>query len=404
MTRSSLNVLFVHEVDLLHKVVYDIQIIMAHLSAKGHKVYAIDCADPNPRAFFEMLRTRSLQMPKVNGKGNVELFRPPVVGLPILNRASSVISDYPLIRQVIEEKEIDLVMVYSAPTNGIQAVRLARAAGLPVAFKAIDFLRELVRFPLLKEFTSLTEGMMYRTADCIIASTPRIKNEAVRRGADPNRVFLSPNGVDPEVFRPQARDAGLASEFGIEPDDRLVVFVGSLFDFCGVESIVRRFENLASIAPNTKLLVVGDGPDRNRIEGLVRRMGLSQRVRLTGLRPFQEIPKYINLADVCVLPFDLNNVTRGIFPIKVVQYLSCGKPVLSTVLPGVRDFLPPEESGVIYAEPEKFVSTLGNLLVDLGRAKMLGMNGRAFVSNNFTWAQIIDELETKLVSLVREGH
>lgn len=403
MTKTRLNILFVHEVDLLHKVVYDIHIIMAQLSARGHRVYAIDCADPNPKAFLEMLKTRSIPMSRVNGSAVVDLLRPPVIGLPILNRLSSIVSDYVLIQKVIEEKRIDLIVVYSAPTNGIQTIRLARDAGIPVAFKAIDFLPELVRFPLLKEFTGLTEGMMYRNADCVLASTPRIKQEAIAQGADPKRVFISPNGVDPEVFCPQAKDTGLMSELGIEPSDRVAIFVGSLFSFCGVAGVVKEFEVLVSRAPKAKLLVVGDGPDRPRIERLVKRNGLSGRVLLTGFRQFQEIPRYINLAEVCILPFDLNPTTEGIFPIKIVQYLSCNKPVLSTVLPGVRDFLQPETSGVIYAEPERFASVLGDLLSDEDRAKKLGMKGRECVSRNFTWTQIVDNLEIKLISLLKAG-
>lgn len=400
ISERHLNILIVHEVDLLRKVVFDIHSIAAHLSMRGHSVFVIDCPDPNPKEFFKSLRTRTMQMSRAGQKAPVTLVRSPTVALPVLNRASAILSTSAIMRRTIREHNIDVLVVYSAPTNGIQAMRLARASDIPVAFRSIDNLHKLVRFPVLSGFTKVTEEMMYRNSDRILALTPGMMRYAITKGADPGRIQIIPNGVDPEVFTPRTKSSQMLTRFQLSSSDRIVVFVGSLFDFSGVERLVADFDAVKSRVPEAKLLIVGDGPSRQRIELLIKRKGLTKDVLLTGFRPFEEIPNLINLADVCILPFDLTPVTIDISPIKLVQYLACSKPVLSTNLPGVLDLFPPEESGVAYTQSTRFVTALGELLSDAARTRSLGENGRAFILENFTWSRVIDRLETTLASMV----
>jgi len=115
-------------------------------------------------------------------------------------------------------------------------------------------------------------------------------------------------------------------------------------------------------------------------------------VVLTGFQPFDMMPQYINLADICINPFEVNATTRDIIPGKIIQYLSCAKPVLATPLPGMVSLLSGSELGIVYSNIDRFAENTVKLFKDSEMAKAIGENGYRYVKNNHDEREIARRL------------
>jgi len=192
----------------------------------------------------------------------VELIRPGFVKIPGLSRLSAVVTHYRVIKHTIRDKKIDSVVLYSVPTNGIQAVRAAKKLGVPVIFRSIDILNELTPSPVLAPITHLLEKKVYSSADLILTISPKLTDYVMKMGARKENIRLLPLGVDTESFRTGLDTSEVRRRWGIESDTPVIVFIGTLFDFSGLDIFIPLFREVLESFPNARLLIVGDGPQR----------------------------------------------------------------------------------------------------------------------------------------------
>ncbi len=385
-----MNILFVHEVDWLRKVVYEIHTLSELLSLSGHNVYAIDY-----EAMWE--RDGHLWSPKTEHKvaraytgASVNLIRPCFVKIPVLSRMAAFVSHYFEIRDAIREKNIDIIILYSVPTNGLQTVSLAKKFCVPVVFRSIDVLNRLVRKPFLSKMTYVMERMVYPKVDMVLTISPMLSRYVVKMGASEERVRLLPLGIDLKLFHPTHID-GLREAWGFNEKDKIIVFVGTLPCFSGLDALIGDLPRILREVPEAKLLVVGDGLQRSSLEKIILRNGLQGAVRITGLQSQGMVAQFINMADVCVNPFPIVGATRDIFPTKVIQYMACGKPTVSMPLPGLMQMVG-EGNGVLYADGGMASGLIG-LLNCKGDREQMGRAALKYVSDNHSYTNIVKRFE-----------
>ena len=97
-------------------------------------------------------------------------------------------------------------------------------------------------------------------------------------------------------------------------------------------------------------------------------------------------------SDICINPFELNAITKDILPNKLFQYLSCGKPLVATRLPGTEHFLAGEEDGVIYTTLSDISERLSELIGDSERRLVLGKNASSVVQHKYDWKAIAERM------------
>ena len=111
------------------------------------------------------------------------------------------------------------------------------------------------------------------------------------------------------------------------------------------------------------------------------------------------MPEFINLADLCINPFQINEATKDIIPGKIYQYLACAKPVLATPLQGMKELLPDENYGVFYSDIDDFAKKTIILLKNQELMKNVGFNGyKQCIENNEKW-DVVKQLERILYNL-----
>jgi len=394
-----MNILFVHEIDWLNKVVFEIHSLPELLSSFGHNVFVVDFGSLRDRRHvfdFGTLKTKFKDVSRAHVGSPITLIRPGFIKIPFLDRASAFFTHYHEIEQAIKEKEIDAIVLYSVPTNGVQAISLARKYGVPVIFRAIDIVHMLVPHKILRPITFSLEKWVYGRVDKILTLSPKLSDYVIRMGADRSKVELLPLGVDIKKFNLNVGTRELEEKLGITEDDKVVVFIGTLFEFSGLDSYLEQFRTVTKEFPETKLIVVGGGAILEKMKNLVVDLKLAENVILTGFQPYDMMPQYINLADICINSFEVNSTTRDIIPGKIIQYLACAKPVLATPLPGMVSLLSGPERGVIYSDIDEFAKNTIELLKDGEMARTIGENGHRYVKNNHDEKEITYRLEAIL--------
>jgi len=391
-----MNLLFVHEVDLLNKVVFEIH-NLAEILSKNHKVFAIDYEEKwKRRSIFDFGTLKTIEFKHISRaykKKGFTLRRPGMIKLPLLSRLSAFFTHYYEIENIIKNEKIEAIILYSAPTNGMQTISLAKRYNIPVIFRSIDILNQLVPNWFLKAPTRIFEKKVYENVDKILAITPMLSDYVINLGASKDKVELLFTGVDTNQFNPNIDSTKLRKELNLGNDCNVIVFIGTLFEFCGMDRYIEQFPDILKEFPETKLIVVGGGFLFEKLKKLVRDMKLEDNVILTGFQPYEMMPQYINLADICINPFQINDTTRDIMPGKILQYLACGKPVIATPLPGMKAVITDEEKGVIYSEIDEFIIKTIELLRDEERMKTAGDKGLLYIKENHEWNEITHKLE-----------
>jgi len=396
-----MNILIIHEIDWLKKVIYEPHHLAELFSMKGHNVFVIDCREPDTKSLIDGFHTSTItNFNRVYKNASITLFRLPSLLIKGLNRATYFLACKKVIKKIVKENKIDIIWLYGLASNGIQSVKVAKEFNLPIIQRQLDVSHELVRVPLLKQLTKKCEKFVTSNVSKVLCSARPLIDYTIEMGAKEKNVEYFPLGFDPQTFKPMAKDQHLAHKLGISDNDKVILFVGTIYEFSGLENIIQNFETIKSKVKEIKFLIVGGGPNFEKIKSLVNKKKLKSDVILTNFKPQHEIPKFISLADVCINSFEINKITDRIIPIKILEYLACGKPVLSTPLKGTIDLLPKEDFGIIYSPYDSFVENLSELLTNTEKLEELGNKGLDYVIKNHDWNILAESLLKKFENLV----
>ena len=396
-----MNILIIHEIDWLKKVIYEPHHLAELFSMKGHNVFVIDCREPDTKSLIDGFHTSTItNFNRVYKNASITLFRLPSLLIKGLNRATYFLACKKVIKKIVKENKIDIIWLYGLASNGIQSVKVAKEFNLPIIQRQLDVSHELVRVPLLKQLTKKCEKFVTSNVSKVLCSARPLIDYTIEMGAKEKNVEYFPLGFDPQTFKPMAKDQHLAHKLGISDNDKVILFVGTIYEFSGLENIIQNFETIKSKVKEIKFLIVGGGPNFKKIKSLVNKKKLKSDVILTNFKPQHEIPKFISLADVCINSFEINKITDRIIPIKILEYLACGKPVLSTPLKGTIDLLPKEDFGIIYSPYDSFVENLSELLTNTEKLEELGNQGLDYVVKNHDWNILAESLLKKFENLV----
>jgi glycogen synthase len=221
-------------------------------------------------------------------------------------------------------------------------------------------------------------------------------------GTPRDRVSVLRPGMAPE-FRPGPRDASLMERWGIAAEDQVAMFLGTMYEFSGLDVVIQGFDEVVRAVPQAKLLLVGGANEFERFKGLAGASPVADRIVFTGMQPIQGLPGLINLSALTFNSFRRTSLTDTVFPEKLPRYMACGKPVLATPLSAARELLVGEENGVVFRDlGPGFLEEMKRLLGDEERCARLGEAARSFVEKNYNWDRTIEELEAVFEEAIAE--
>jgi len=237
----------------------------------------------------------------------------------------------------------------------------------------------------------LLQRFNYKYTDKIICVTEGIKRDLIDCfKVEEKKIHVVSNGVDTKMFRPVSSDI-IFQKYGIPKKYLLVGFVGVFLKWQGLNNLIKSIPLIIDEYQNVKFIIVGDGPEYRNLSQLSRRLGVEENVIFTGSVLHDDIPSYINNFDICVAPFTSErNVKTGLSPIKLYEYLACGKPVVVSDIPGLKECVVTGNCGVVIEpdNPDELRRAICNLLFDDEMRKKMGNNARKLAEDNYSWERI----------------
>lgn len=392
-----MKILWCHEVSYLDKPVYEYQDFAERLAGRGHEVEVIDFNEAGP------VLAESISVSRT-GEGRVTLTPIPHGNRPGVKYLQGRMNFRRMLKDRLLRGDIDAVFVYSVFINGTQAVRLSRKYGIPVLYRVLDAYHRLRPGLLTRGILWCGERFIYRRADRVLVTNEQMSNYVSQiAGADVSaRTIVVDHGVDSTHFAPRPPDEELRERYGLLAGDTVALFLGTTYAFSGLANLVRQLPEALRQYPSLKLMIVGGGEQDRELAGLVDELDLAKHVVLTGMVPYQEVPRYLSLATLALNPFELNDITRDIIPIKILQYQAAALPVLSTPLPDLARKHRSGISGVEYSasdDPDIFLCKMTELLSDPERLRGIGQRGLDFVNIHFCVERAVDCIEATFIQL-----
>lgn len=218
----------------------------------------------------------------------------------------------------------------------------------------------------------------------VAAATLAVSREVahhVSQVAGQVRVHVVPNGVDPQRCAPWVAPR-LPAPAGV----RTLGFVGSLKPWHGIDVLLDAFDAVHTRMPQSRLLIVGDGPERARIERRLSEAGLRGSIVLTGAVRPDDVPGLLTSMDVAVAPY---HEQRGFYfsPLKIFEYMATGLPTVASRIGQIADILEDDATGVLCPPGDSgaLADSVVALFADAEKRRRIGAAARDRACRRHTW-------------------
>ena len=205
------------------------------------------------------------------------------------------------------------------------------------------------------------------------------------------KVEVIPNAVDETIFNPNVDGSRITDRYGLQRT-RNVLFVGRLVPYKGVEYLLSAIEILRHEFVDIRLIIVGDGELKEKLTHQADGLGIRENVTFVGHVPNSELPPFYASSDLTVLP----SVSRlEAFGIALLEAMACGKPVIASSIPGVRDVVEDDVTGCLIP-PRDAISLAGaisKIIRNKRLAERMGREARKRIEENYTWRRVTHSYE-----------
>lgn len=279
--------------------------------------------------------------------------------------------------------------------NGLLAFELRRRFRLPVVYEVRGFPTEPMARGLRSRVLSENwvarkrlEEQCWRDADRVVTLAEVMKAHIVSRGVPAEKVVVVPNAVEAAAFAPGPGDHRLRAELRIPRADTVVGYVSTLNAYEGVVFLIDAVARLSREDRPVSALIVGDGPELERLRQRARELGIEDRVHLVGRVPHDEITRYYSLIDLFVVPRLDQPPCQLVTPLKPYEAMASGCPLVVSRLPALQEMIIEGETGVSFRpeDAESLAEVLRTLLDDPERRETLARNALEWVRTNRSWS------------------
>jgi len=230
------------------------------------------------------------------------------------------------------------------------------------------------------EFMHIYEKFIPKMVDTVSVSSNNLRKLCLTLGVPPGNIFSAPVGADLEKFNPGAVENSrgkIKARYGIK--NYLVTYIGQLHGGQYAELFVKAASLIPKKNFDITFMIVGDGYRLAELKRLARGMGIADNFIFTGYVPHSDIPQYLADTDISVACFEDNEITRSKSPLKIVEYLACGRTIVASNVGEVRYMV----GGVgILVKPGDAASLAGGIMLALSNEKMRAALGKGAIERS----------------------
>jgi PEP-CTERM/exosortase A-associated glycosyltransferase len=299
---------------------------------------------------------------------------------------------------LVREWRPDILHAHSPVLTALAAQPVAKRHGLPLVYEIRAFWEDAavgngtgregsLRYRATRWLETRTAGR----ADAVAVICEGLRGDLIARGIAPDKILVSPNGVDLNLFGdPPAPDPALARDLGLEGAD-VVGFIGSFYDYEGLDDLVAAMPRLIARRPAARLLLVGGGPMEAALKAQAAASSAAERIRFIGRVPHREVERYYALVDVLAYPRKAMRLTELVTPLKPLEAMAQMKLVAASNVGGHRELIADGVTGTLFApdDPVALADALAGLFDDRAIWPARRETARAFVERERNWSSNI---------------
>lgn len=291
------------------------------------------------------------------------------------------------ISSIIKEQSIDLLYMNNQPSSNLEGVIAAKMSHVP----ALQHSRIEAR---LNAFEVRTANQWLSRIICV---SEGVKKNLVQQGIEPSRCSVVYNGIDPGT-KPLIPPSELKSRWKVSDHDIVIGTVGSLIKRKRVNDLIEALRmTTAGTDRSVKCFIVGEGPERENLRALVKRMHLEDKVIFPGFQ--KDAVSYINAMDI----FIMTSEKEG-FPRVILEAMLMGKPVVASRITGATELINNGENGVLapLGDAGKFTASIIRLIENPELRKTMGENARRHILENYSIEKYVNGVETVFTEILQK--
>lgn len=318
--------------------------------------------------------------------------------LPVLREIGQMRATRRRLDVVIAETRPDIIHAHSPVLNALPALRAGRRHRLPVVYEVRSLWEDAAvdagtarEGDLRYRATRALETYALRRVDAIATICEGLRGEIIARGISADRVTAIPNAVDTALFSlNQQVDTGLRRSLGLE-GSIVLGFIGSFYAYEGLDLLLQAMSRLLERRPDAKLLLVGGGPEKDRLAAQAVALGLGGRVVFTGRVPHADVQRYYNLVTLFVYPRHRMRLTDLVTPLKPLEAMAQGSIVVASDVGGHRELLVDGERGYLFKadDAEALAARLAEVIGRQDDWPAMRAAGRRYVETERSWDQVV---------------
>ena len=302
---------------------------------------------------------------------------------------------------------VDVVMGTSPPIfQAFSALGVAMIRRVPFLLEVRDLWPAfavdmgVLKAPFLIKASEFLEGFLYRRATHILVNSPAYREHVIASGIAPDKVSFISNGVDTDMFDPDATGARLRTAW--QASDKFVVtYAGALGAANDIDTLLRAADRLGH-RPEIQFVLVGDGKERPRLERLSAEMRLTN-VLFAGTKSKAEMPEVLAASNACLAILQNIRMFKTTYPNKVFDYMAAGRPTILAIDGVIRAVIETSGGGLFVppGDDAALAEAVAALSADRARALAMGRAARAHVVRHFNrrdQAQQFAELLERMAS------
>ncbi|EZP73486.1 Glycosyl transferase family 1 [Sphingomonas paucimobilis] len=319
-------------------------------------------------------------------------------GNPLLREWRDISAHAEAIESLIAGWRPDIIHAHSPVLNAMAAQRVAKRHGIPMIYEIRAFWEDAAvgngtgtegspRYWLTRQL----ETHAVRAADAVAVICEGLRGDLIARGVDAGKIIVSPNGVDMDQFGdPVPRDPALTARLGLEGAD-VVGFIGSFYDYEGIDHLIAAMPRLVRLRPRVKLLLVGGGPCEQALRDQAMASPFADHILFAGRVPHDQVEHYYAQVDILAYPRKAMRLTDLVTPLKPLEAMAQGRLVAASDVGGHRELIEDGVTGTLFApgDPAAIAVALGGMFADRSFWPERRAVARAFVERERNWSSNI---------------
>lgn len=298
--------------------------------------------------------------------------------------------------EITKKEKPDIIHAHSSYTNGHAANYVSKITGIPSIYELRSLWGESAVVEDGLSPNSLKYKMVWnlelkamKQANRVVPISQGIKDAIIKKGIDPDKIDILPNGVDSKIFVPMEKDCNVLREYGLN-DSFVIGYIGSVRKLEGLSCLIDAFQMIKAKVDNVKLIIVGDGPERENLERQAKHLNHSD-IIFTGNVPHDKILEYYSVIDLFVFPRINATINHAVTPLKPLEAMACGKVCLCSNVGGLTELIRDDYNGLVFESEnvKDLAEKVLMLAVNTKEYNRLSVCGINWVKKERDWSVLI---------------